>query len=102
MRRKMNQKRRYNTTNKNKPRVRAYPRRSANETKKKEARLDLPVSDGLFYTKRPPAQTVEDRENLDVDDLTEPSVHKYLSHPNNLARMYERSDWRDDFVNEGS
>jgi len=44
-------------------------------------------------------EVVEDRENLEVDDLTEPSIHKKIIPTKNMERMYERDDWRDDFKN---
>ena len=80
-------------------RVHGWARKEGQRDKAKAARV-LP-REKTWKVKRPPTEIVEDRENIDVDDLTGPSIHKNIVAPpcNFHERMYERDDWRDNFEN---
>ena len=98
---------RYNSTRKAPgPRRRALWRKKNLAEKRKIAKKECEQMDMVrvkaFKTKRPPPQFVEDRENMEVDDLTQPTVHKKMAAPpcNEGIRMYPREDWRDNFKNE--
>ena len=91
----MNKRRRYNRTRKAPgARTRPLPRKKGQKDKKRAAKVIQ--SEPVWKVKRAPLIMEEDRENMDVDDLTQPTVHVVRVGPDcHFKRMYERDDWRD-------